>query len=90
MKTETNKTVQSTGKKITEDFVHQIRAIINDAQSNAVRLVNRERVLMYWKIGERIVVEEQQGKKRADYGTYLIKMLSEELTKDFGSGFSYR
>ncbi len=73
-----------------QNFVQQIKSIIRDAQGNAVRSVNRERVLMYWKIGERIVVEEQQGKKRADYGSYLIKMLSEELTRDFGSGFSYR
>jgi len=28
---------------------------------------------MYWHLGQRIFVEEQQGKERADYGTYLIK-----------------
>ena len=27
-------------------------------------------------------------KSRADYGTYLIKYLSERLTKEFGRGFS--
>ncbi len=84
MKTEIQQT------NFAEDFVQHIKSIIRSAQDNAVRSVNRERVLMYWKIGERIVVEEQQGKKRADYGSYLIKMLSKELTKDFGSGFSYR
>ncbi len=75
---------------LAQDFVQQIKAIISNAQNNAVRSVNRERVLMYWKIGEKIIVEEQNGKERADYGTYLIKMLSKELTADFGSGFSYR
>ncbi len=72
------------------NFVQQVKSIIKSSQNNAIRSVNRERVLMYWKIGERIVEEEQQGKKRADYGTYLIKMLSKELTRDFGSGFSVR
>ncbi len=73
-----------------KDFVEQIKSIINNAQNNAIRSINHERVLMYWKIGEKIVVEEQNGKERADYGTYLIKTLAKELTSTFGSGFSYR
>ncbi len=72
------------------DFIEQIKSIINKAQDNAVKSVNHERVLMYWKIGERIVEEEQNGKQRADYGKYLIKNLAKELTVTFGSGFSYR
>lgn len=45
---------------------------------------------MYWKLGERIFNEEQNGKQRADYGSYLIKNLSLELEPEFGSGFSIR
>lgn len=45
---------------------------------------------MYWQIGWHIVEEEQQGKKRADYGSFLIKNLSEALEKDLASGFSIR
>ncbi len=71
------------------DFIEQIKSIINKAQDNAIKSVNHERVLMYWKIGERIVEEEQHGKQRADYGKYLIKNLAKELTVTFGSGFSY-
>ncbi len=72
------------------DFIEQIKLIISNAQNNVVHSVNTERVLMYWKIGEKIILEEQNGNERADYGAYLIKILSEELTKDYGSGFSYR
>ena len=42
----------------------------------------------YWLIGKRIVEEEQAGKERADYGSYLIKGLSKELSTEFGKGFS--
>jgi len=42
---------------------------------------------MYWHIGKRIFEEEQKGKERADYGTYLVKYLSEQLQPEFGSGF---
>ena len=42
----------------------------------------------YWKIGQRIVEEEQAGKSRAEYGTKLIENLSKYLTDTFGKGFS--
>jgi len=42
----------------------------------------------YFDIGKRIVEEEQRGKSRADYGKNLLKNLSQELTKEFGRGFS--
>ena len=41
-------------------------------------------------MGRRIVEEEQQGKERADYGSYLIKNLAKQLEPDYGSGFSVR
>ncbi|SMD08260.1 Protein of unknown function [Pedobacter africanus] len=45
---------------------------------------------MYWHIGQRIFLEEQEGKDRADYGKFLIKTLSEQLQPEYGSGFSIR
>lgn len=77
-------------KSISNSFVSGIRVLIENAQKNAVHSVNTERVLMYWNIGKHIVEEEQNGKDRADYGTFLIQTLADELIKDFGSGFSFR
>ncbi len=45
---------------------------------------------MYWNIGRRIFEEEQQGKARAEYGSYLIKRLAERLEPEYGSGFGVR
>ena len=64
--------------------------IIETARSNAVRSVDFCRVQMYWNLGRRIFEEEQHGKERADYGTYLIKNLSTRLKPDYGSGFGPR
>ena len=64
--------------------------IIETARSNAVRSVDFCRVQMYWYLGKRIFEEEQHGKERADYGTYLIKNLSSRLKPDYGSGFGPR
>ncbi len=43
----------------------------------------------YWQIGRLIVVEEQQGKTVAQYGTELLKTLSMQLTQELGQGFDY-
>ena len=75
---------------ISGSFVQEIKTIIGQARVQAVRSVEFHRVQMYWKLGERIFVEEQQGKERADYGTYLISNLAKELEPEFGSGFTVR
>ena len=75
---------------ISVSFVQDIKTIIGQAQTQAVRSVEFYRVQMYWKVGERIFNEEQHGKERADYGAYLIRNLAKELEPEFGSGFSYR
>ena len=72
------------------EFVSDIRNIIISSRSNAIKSVDFERVQMYWKIGERIVIEEQGGKERAEYGTYLIQNLAKKIEVEFGSGFSNR
>ena len=73
-----------------EVFLNDIRSIINSARQNAIRSVDFCRVQMYWHMGKRIFEEEQQGKDRADYGTYLIKNLAKQLEPEYGNGFSYR
>jgi len=71
-------------------FVQDIKAIIGQARTQAIRSVEFYRVEMYWKVGERIFNEEQQGKDRADYGSYLIRELAKEIEPEYGSGFSVR
>lgn len=72
------------------NLIPDIKNLIAQARENAIRSVDHHRTLLYWHIGKRIFNEEQQGKERADYGTYLIKQLSEALQPEFGSSFSHR
>jgi hypothetical protein len=76
--------------KLNKSFINEIRTIITQNREQAVRSVDHLRVLTYWQVGKRIFEEEQQGKVRADYGTFLIKSLADALQPEFGSGFSYR
>ena len=45
-------------------------------------------MLAYYEIGREIVEFEQKGKARAGYGEELIKRLSNDMTENFGRGFS--
>ena len=69
-------------KSLKVDFLSEIKGIIQQARTNAVRSVDFCRVQMYWTLGKRIFEEEQDGKERADYGAYLLKNLSKELVPD--------
>lgn len=69
------------------NFIDDIRALINEARTQVVHTVNTVMVATYWEIGRRIVEEEQNGNERAEYGTYLIQNLSKVLTTEFGKGF---
>lgn len=77
-------------EKVKSSLLNDVREIISAARTQAVRSVDSCRVQMYWHIGRRIFEEEQLGKDRADYGTYLIKNLSKQLEPEYGSGFSVR
>lgn len=71
-----------------KNILHDIKAIIEQSRTTAVRAVNFAMVIAYWKIGERIVQEEQKGTKKAGYGEKLIDELSGMLTREYGNGFS--
>ncbi|MCH4168676.1 MAG: PDDEXK nuclease domain-containing protein [Streptococcaceae bacterium] len=73
-----------------KEIVSDIQYIIDNARNNAIRSVDFERVQMYWKIGERIVVEEQNNQERAEYGKFIVENLSKILLKEYGSGFNKR
>lgn len=75
---------------LTKHFYLDIKNIIEQARNKSYRAINFIMVEAYWQIGNKIVDEEQKGKKRADYGVYLLKELSKRLTKEFGSGFDER
>ena len=75
---------------LTEQFISNIRTIILSARESAIRSVDTVRVQMYWKLGERIFIEEQKGQDRAEYGAYLLQNVALEIEKEFGSGFSVR
>ena len=74
--------------EIKKDIYQEIYDLLHKARQNIISNVNSTMTKTYFLIGKRIVEEEQDGNKRAEYGKNLIKILSEKLTKEFGKGFS--
>ena len=70
-------------------YIQEIKQILAQARQKTYTAINAAMVQAYWQIGQRIVVEEQNGKERATYGEAILKELSIALTAEFGKGFSY-
>jgi predicted nuclease of restriction endonuclease-like (RecB) superfamily len=71
-----------------EHIIIDIKKIVATARKNVAKEINSKLLQAYWEIGRTIVENEQNGSVRAEYGKNLLIMISKELTKEFGKGFS--
>ena len=53
---------------IPENLIADLKQIIQQSRQGAYAAINACMISAYWKIGQRIVEEEQQGRSRAEYG----------------------
>ena len=76
-------------KYLDTGFYQNIKKVLEDARKRVYRNIQNEMVLAYWQIGK-MIVEKQNGDRRALYGDGLVKELSDKMTKDYGKGFDER
>jgi len=89
MRKETGKQVTETDNKLpSADLIGDIRRLIETARHNVAVTVNAGLTLLYWQIGSRIR-QDILKEKRAEYGKEIVATLSQQLTKEYGNGFSY-
>lgn len=79
-----DKNIAANGK----DFFENVAGLIKQARSFVSRTADLTMCATYYEIGRMIVVKEQDGESRAEYGRKLIEGLSEYLGEQFGKGFS--
>ncbi|MBT6040636.1 DUF1016 domain-containing protein [Candidatus Woesearchaeota archaeon] len=79
---------KSKTKKNYSTLINNVGQLLEQGRKQTYRAVNNIMVQTYWNIGRMVVEYEQGGKERAEYGTYLLKKLSEDLTDRHGKGFS--
>lgn len=71
-----------------DKLYNNISKYIDTARQQIQNSVSTEMVNAYWLIGRDIVIEEQNGGNRAEYGRHIIKELSNQLNLKYGKGFS--
>lgn len=81
-------TIINKDDKIMLSVVTEIKSVLKNARQNVAVQVNKELIATYWKIGEIIVRYEQNDQIRARYGEKTLLILSKELTRELGKGFS--
>ena len=66
-----------------------VSSMIEQTREGVAQTVNAGITLLYWRIGKRIQTEVL-GNERAEYGKEIVQTLSQQLTEEFGRGFSRR
>ncbi|GHU88781.1 hypothetical protein FACS189476_06490 [Spirochaetia bacterium] len=69
-------------------LVTQIKELLTTARRAVARDIDEYIIRTNWEIGRVIVEQEQDGKIKAQYGDKLLTVLSKELTRELGRGFS--
>lgn len=67
----------SSNPSLGQDLVADVINIVREGRESAYIAVNASAIETYWRVGKRIVQEEQKGQLRAEYGTQLLRILSE-------------
>jgi len=70
-----------------QDLLGDLRALILDARRRVAVAANSELIAMYWQVGRRIRVDLLH-EERARYGEQIVATVSQQLTEEFGRGFS--
>ena len=63
-------------------------SIIENGRKKVIEVIYNESTKSYYRLGELIITEEQQGKFKAKYGKKVLENLSQNLTLKYGKGFS--
>lgn len=66
----------------------RIRELVVSARNTIARGVDLVQVRTNFEIGRHIIAHEQHGESRAAYGKEVLKRLAQQLTVEFGGGFS--
>lgn len=70
-----------------ESLISDLTRLIAEARTRAAVALNAEITLLYWHVGRRIRVDVLK-EERASYGKQILASLSENLTRQFGRGWS--
>lgn len=65
-----------------DELVHEVRAVVRESKERVEEAVEREKVREAWEIGKLIDEHVLHHKERADYATYVITRLAQDMEMD--------
>lgn len=65
-----------------------LRTLVQSARQRIATVANSTYTLLCWQVGRRLLTANLQA-GRAAYGKQILSTVSQELTAEFGAGFSY-
>ena len=74
--------------QISEQLFEGVRQLIDAARKKVAIHVNAATTQLYWEVGHYINVELLK-ENRAEFGKRILRNLSDQLTKNYGKGFTY-
>ena len=66
-----------------------VKQIIEEGRRQGADAINAVICMTNWRIGKRIILEEQHGEARAEYGKNIINNLSKRLIIEYGGNKSF-
>ncbi|MCL2208038.1 MAG: PDDEXK nuclease domain-containing protein [Fibromonadales bacterium] len=69
------------------NLYQEVKTVLETARSKAYSAVNFAMVEAYWQVG-RLIVQQQGGEERAEYGSGIIRDLAKRLTAEYGKGYT--
>lgn len=73
--------------RLNKKLFSEIKQVIEKSRQSVAQAVNVGLTAMYWNIGKRINDDILEN-KRAEYGKQIVVTLSQQLTEEYGNGFS--
>ncbi|HFD12415.1 MAG TPA: DUF1016 domain-containing protein [Crenotrichaceae bacterium] len=83
-----NKTDITTSTSDYKNLYADIRQLVIEARSSVAKQVNQTLTITYWQIGKRVSIDILDS-NRAEYGKQVLQQLSQQLSDEFGKGFTY-
>jgi len=70
------------------NMINEITELVTKTKNELTKEINKSIVFVYWNIGRIITSNEDEFNNRLEYGKEVLKVLSDELTKYLGKGYS--
>jgi len=71
-----------------QGLLDEVRSVLVDRTGGGLAKLSQEMIETYWRIGERIAYHEEEASNKSRFNHEVFQRLAEDLTKEFGQGFS--